>query len=317
MRLCKKLYFLAHFVFFVYTCVFPFRGPQKDLYKKKFIVDLKKNNVQDFIKFRDNGEVFQVFFAPNDDLQGLLVGLMGKEESSMIMTIYSLRDTKIYKAIKDALKRGVAIQIVFDSKFEKDGHEKKLIELEKMGAKIFVFKPPKDKPNEDITGIMHNKYVVFEKNINGMSLLWNGSCNFSSSSHMFNQENIYITSKSKMLQSYRNDFNTMKKKFCYPYEFNGDSDYSNEGNANETLVQSSILVNTLGKLKARIVPHQKQKKAKKKYNLRKRKRNTRYTARNEHENEHEDDYEEEISHKNKKRKISNNIKKSKLKKTKR
>jgi len=154
---------------------------------------------------------------------------MNKEKSRMRMTIYSLRDAKIYQAILGALKRGVEVEIAFDAKFAKDQYEKKLMELEAKGAKVFIFRSP-EKPHKYVTGIMHNKYVIFEKNIYGQTLLWSGSFNFTSSAHRLNQENAFVHNGKYLITSFADDFKNLKTKFCFPYVLNGDSDYDDSKN---------------------------------------------------------------------------------------
>ncbi|MFC1841606.1 phospholipase D-like domain-containing protein [Candidatus Dependentiae bacterium] len=275
MRINKKFLFIFISIFFIHFCLFSCQGPQDDLYKKNFIVDTEKNNVEDFIKLRE-GEISEAFFAPNADVQGLLIGLMKKEKSSMKMTIYSLRDNKIYNEILQARKRGVHVEIAFDAKFEEDRYEKKLVELEAKGAKVFVYKTLENKPHEHVTGIMHDKYVIFGKNIHGEPILWTGSFNFTHLANNYNQENVVIVNWKNLVKKYEDDFEVLKNDFCYEYVLNGDSDYVYESETDDDgdIIMSDVRTNKKKK-KSSISGKRKRSEArtkKKKYKLRKRKR---------------------------------------------
>jgi len=223
MQINKKFRFIVCGAIFISLHIFSSKGPDRqDFYKKDFTVD--REHPEKYIKLRADGLILHPFFSPNFDVQGILVGLMGKEESSLKMTIYSLRDRDIYGAILGALKRGVRVEIVFDKKFQEERFAKKLMELGAAGAVTYIFKGPEKKPHEDVTGIMHNKYVIFEKNIYGEKLLWSGSCNFSSSSHRLNQENVFVSNRSRLIEKFEVDFVRMKHEYCRP-DSTGDEDY--------------------------------------------------------------------------------------------
>jgi len=264
-RLLVGIVFLCPVSFHIFSCNHQRPPARGDWYKKKFIVDTENNNVTDFIKRRENGTILSSFFAPNADIQGLLVGLMKKEKKSMRITIYSLRDTKIFNTILEALDRGIDVEVIFDSRFEKDQLEKKLKTLDTKGAKVFVFKRPKNRPHEHITGIMHNKYVLFEDNIYGEKLLWSGSCNFSSSSHRLNQENIYVCNNRSLFNDFALDFELCKRDFCYPYG-KPDSAYVNEINNNIEQLSNEQLEKAinLGRTKPPVLNQQVTVKRKKK-----------------------------------------------------
>jgi len=227
MQINKKFRFIVCGAIFISLHIFSSKGPDRqDFYKKDFTVD--REHPEKYIKLRADGLILHPFFSPNFDVQGILVGLMGKEESSLKMTIYSLRDRDIYGAILGALKRGVRVEIVFDKKFQEERFAKKLKKLEAAGVVTYIFKGPEKKTYEDVTGIMNNKYVIFEKNIYGDNLVWSGSSNFSSSYHRLNQENVFVSNNLLLIKYFEDDFMQMKHEYCRP-DATGDEDYYDQG----------------------------------------------------------------------------------------
>ena len=63
--------------------------------------------------------------------------------------------------------------------------------------------------------IMHNKFVIFGKNISNKPLLWTGSFNFTKSAQLKNQENVVILDEQYLIQKYEKQFEVIKKRISY------------------------------------------------------------------------------------------------------
>lgn len=163
-----------------------------------------------------------VLFAPDDNILEVLTHLMEHEKTSIRMAAFLLTDYEIIKQLMAARDRGVDVEIVFDTKAVANYHAKKVRLLKNKGVKIFVYKQLThnshgEKAEDNISNIMHNKFIVFGNNIFGKSLLWTGSFNFTYSAHKWNQENVVIFDDADMIVKFINRFDYLKKERCYAY----------------------------------------------------------------------------------------------------
>lgn len=177
--------------------------------------------LEDFLScFKNSGKY--VLFAPDDNILEVITHLIEHEKTSIRMAAFLLTDYEIIKYLLAAKDRGVDVEIVFDSKAVQGYHAKKVRLLKNKGVKIFVYKPLThnrhgDKAEENISNIMHNKFIVFGNNIFGKSLLWTGSFNFTYSAHKWNQENVVILDDADMIKKFVNRFDYIKNEHCYAY----------------------------------------------------------------------------------------------------
>ena len=155
-----------------------------------------------------DGSFKQAFFAPDDDLQELLIQLIKHEQANIKAAIFSFTDGEIAQALLDAHARGIAVEIVTDISSIRDKFNK--IELlKKKGIKIHVYKP---QSLTILNNIMHNKFVLFGKNVGGKSLLWTGSFNFTKSAKINNQENVIILDEMHLIERYHKQFGLLKER---------------------------------------------------------------------------------------------------------
>ena len=59
---------------------------------------------------------------------------------------------------------------------------------------------------------MHNKFILFGKNVGGKSLFWTGSFNFTKSAKMNNQENVVILDEIQLIDRYNKQFAVLKER---------------------------------------------------------------------------------------------------------
>lgn len=155
-----------------------------------------------------DGKCIHAFFSPDDDLASLMIELIYAEQKSIALALFSFTDGTIAQALMNAYDRGIKITLVVDGSAVRDKFSKINL-LKKHGITVFVYEP------HEITilnNIMHNKFVLFEKNVGGKSLLWTGSYNFTKSASKNNQENILLLDTMKLIERYRQQFLTLKQR---------------------------------------------------------------------------------------------------------
>lgn len=150
----------------------------------------------------------QAFFSPDDNVQEILVQLIDQEKKGIKIAIFSFTDGKIAQALIDARYRGVQVEIIVDISGLRDKFSK-IETLKAHGVKVTVYDP---KNNTVYNNIMHHKFVIFENNIGGKSLLWTGSYNFTKSATLNNQENVLVLDEIHLIQKYAQQFELIKER---------------------------------------------------------------------------------------------------------
>ncbi len=150
----------------------------------------------------------QAFFSPDDNVQEILVQLIDQEKKSIKIAIFSFTDGKIAQALVDARRRGVQVEVIVDITGTRDKFSK-IDWLTQNGIKVTVYDP---KNNSIYNDIMHHKFVIFENNIGGKSLLWTGSYNFTKSATLKNQENVLVLDEIHLIAKYSHQFALIKDR---------------------------------------------------------------------------------------------------------
>lgn len=164
-------------------------------------------NIPGLLQCKD-GSFKHALFSPEDDVQKILLELIGQEKDYILVAVFSFTDGAIAQALIDAKKRGVTVEVITDiscmrDKFSKIGF------LKEQGVKVFVYNP---KNLSILNNIMHHKFVLFGNNIENKPLLWTGSFNFTKSANVNNQENILILDELPLIERYRKQFALLKEK---------------------------------------------------------------------------------------------------------
>jgi mitochondrial cardiolipin hydrolase len=220
MKLVLLMVIINFFLSNIYCSAPPFNAP--DLGKTHFIVgmpaaeDKKVDQAVVMCQADDltallrcvDGSFKQAFFSPDDDLENLLIQLITVEQHSIKAAVFSFTNGDIAKALIHAHRRGIDIEIVTDISCLKDKFNK-IDLLKKAGIKIFVYNP---RNTSIFNNIMHNKFVLFGKNVANKSLLWTGSFNFTKSAKINNQENIIIVDEMHLIERYRKQFALLKQR---------------------------------------------------------------------------------------------------------
>ena len=157
-----------------------------------------------------DGSIKYALFAPDDDVQKILLDLIDQEKKSIKIAIFSFTDAKVAQAILDAADRKVNVQIIADDSCLTDRFAK-ITFLQEHGIPIHIY----ESENKSLfADIMHNKFIIFEQNIGNRSLLWTGSFNFTQSARKRNQENVVILDDTLLIERYRKQFELLKERIA-------------------------------------------------------------------------------------------------------
>jgi phosphatidylserine/phosphatidylglycerophosphate/cardiolipin synthase-like enzyme len=156
----------------------------------------------------NDGSYKQAFFSPDDDLQGILIQLINNEKSSIRAAIYSFTDGDIARALIEAHERGIVVEIITDHSSMKDKFNK-LELLKKSKITVLAYNP---RTVTVLNNIMHNKFVLFGKNVEDKSLLWTGSFNWTKSAKVNNQENVIVLDEAHLFDRYDKQFALLKER---------------------------------------------------------------------------------------------------------
>lgn len=153
-------------------------------------------------------KIARAFFAPDDPIKPLLIGLIDAEKKSISVAIYTLTDKEIARAFIRARERGVCVECVTDPGYGKDRYSK-IAQLANAGIAIWVYQPSDD---ERSSSLMHDKFVIFGDSVEDHSLVWTGSFNFTARAHGRNQENVVILDNKDIVERFKKQFELLKMR---------------------------------------------------------------------------------------------------------
>lgn len=178
----------------------------------------------------DDGGVKHVFFTPDDHVQKKLLHLIQQEKKSIKITAYAFTNGDVAQEVANAARRKVAVEMVVDPNVLQDSYSKIEIVYE-AHVPIFVYNPQyhdhacldkKRKKAGKFTSLMHNKFIIFGKNIADKKLVWTGSCNLTNAAlrprdQVGNQENVLLTDEPRFVKKYEAQFEKLKER-SKPYD---------------------------------------------------------------------------------------------------
>ncbi len=155
-----------------------------------------------------------VFFSPDDDIRGLLLGMIKKEQDCIKIAMFNFTESKIADALADAHKRGVHVELIVDPSCLRS-HKNKIGVLARKGIQVFVYNAEQSSAPNGWTSCMHNKFAIFGKNALNRPCVWTGSFNFTRSAGT-NQENVVILEEVHVVKKFDTQFEKLKER-CQPY----------------------------------------------------------------------------------------------------
>jgi phosphatidylserine/phosphatidylglycerophosphate/cardiolipin synthase-like enzyme len=154
-----------------------------------------------------DGKIAHALFSPDDNVQDVLIDLINKEQKCIDIAVFSFTNKKIAQALLRAHERGIRIRIIVDQISVHDRFGK-IHKLCKGGLKnICVYQSTKRKslfPDR-----MHNKFIIFGKNILNKTFVWTGSFNFTRSATQANQENVVIVENINIMNKFKKQFKVL------------------------------------------------------------------------------------------------------------
>lgn len=155
------------------------------------------------------GKVRQVFFAPDANVQKALMHLIDTEKKKITIAMYTFTDADVAKALIRASERGVTVEVLIDGSCLQERYNKIGMMRDKK-VRIYVYDLLKQPAGKQ--GIMHNKFVIFSRNLLDRSVVWTGSYNFTRSAYQRNQENAVVSDESWLVARYEQQFEKLKKQ---------------------------------------------------------------------------------------------------------
>ena len=134
----------------------------------------------------------QVYFSPNGGCTEAVVRELNAAKQSVLVQAYSFTSTPIAKALVEAHKRGVKVEVILD----------KSQRTEKYSAADFLVNMGIPTKIDDKHAIAHNKVMV----IDGSTVI-TGSFNFTKSAEERNAENLLVTRSPELATKYTANWN--------------------------------------------------------------------------------------------------------------
>ncbi|MDR3550096.1 MAG: phospholipase D-like domain-containing protein [Candidatus Babeliales bacterium] len=194
-------------------------APTKELLQSKKEIESTSSAVAEDGSFNliCDGCVKQIFFAPDDMVQKVLIYLINHEQTSIRLAAFAFTDKDVAMALSAAYERGVRIEMIVDPGCIRDRFGK-IPMLQQKGLDVFVYNPnyKKEATKSFLVSIMHHKFIIFEKNIGDKRILWTGSFNFTRSAHRHNQENVLLLDDAAIIKKYADQFEILKSRSHKP-----------------------------------------------------------------------------------------------------
>ena len=143
-----------------------------------------------------NNTPTQVCFSPNGDCTEAIVNQIYNAKSEILIQAYSFTSTPIAKALVNAHKKGVHVEIILD----KSNKSKKYSAGDftaHMGVTTYI---------DSRHAIAHNKIIIIDK-----ETVITGSFNFTKAAEEKNAENLLIIRNKKLAETYIDNWNKHKE----------------------------------------------------------------------------------------------------------
>lgn len=137
-------------------------------------------------------------------IQRTILGLIDSltPGEGVYITTFILTDETIAHALLTAHKKGVLILVVADGEYAYKG-KSKIPLLIKAGIPVYIYTQPRAN-QEDRSGIMHNKFIIFEAQ--ERHIVVTGSYNLTQSAANKNQENLVLIDHPHTIKEFKEHF---------------------------------------------------------------------------------------------------------------
>ena len=128
-----------------------------------------------------------VFFSPSGGCTQAIVGEIGRAKSTIQMQAFSFSSAPIARALVDAHKRGVNVQVIMDKSVETEEHSSANTVL-RGGVTVLM---------DAQHSIAHNKVMVIDSQV-----VITGSFNFTHAAEAYNAENVLVIRDRDLARKY-------------------------------------------------------------------------------------------------------------------
>ena len=144
----------------------------------------------------------QTCFSPQGRCSAHIVREIEKAQKELLIAVYAFTNDDLARAVAQAKKRGVSVQIVLDREFDaaNEKSQGRFLEEQRVPLKrVSGMKPP---AREKETGLMHQKFAVIDRKI-----VFTGSYNWTRSADNVNDENLlWFRDAGPLAEEYRKVF---------------------------------------------------------------------------------------------------------------
>jgi phosphatidylserine/phosphatidylglycerophosphate/cardiolipin synthase-like enzyme len=131
--------------------------------------------------------VVQACFSPHGKCSTHILREIDKAQKELLIAVYAFTSDEIARAVVQAKKRGVSIQIVLDREFDAANEKSQGRFLEEQKIPLKRISGTKAMALEKEAGLMHQKFSVIDRKI-----VFTGSYNWTRSADSSNDENLLL-----------------------------------------------------------------------------------------------------------------------------
>ncbi|MGA2332221.1 MAG: phospholipase D family protein [Syntrophales bacterium] len=146
--------------------------------------------------FAFQADITKVCFSPNGGCTENIVEQINAAKSEILVQAYSFTSAPIAKALTNAFKRGVKVQVILD-KSQKSERYTSATFISNAGIPTFI---------DDKHAIAHNKIMIIDK-----ETLITGSFNFTKAAEEKNAENLLVIKSKELAKEYLDNWHKHKE----------------------------------------------------------------------------------------------------------
>lgn len=193
-----------HFWFLTVIIVFS----SFSIVSKKLAVHSSQRNLRETI-VKENCVKCALFPSKNNITQ-IIVDLIKQEQKSIKIAMYLLTDKSIAEALVQAKQmQNIEIELITCGTTLSSTSNKALF-LQNNDINVYIFHPCKNKKYCEPR--MHDKFFIFEKNIDDKSILCTGSFNCTKNAQENNKENVIILEDKYFIELFKQEFEDIKQE---------------------------------------------------------------------------------------------------------
>ena len=149
-----------------------------------------------------------VYFTPSYKAEGAIEDLIDNANKTIDIAMYTFTSRYLAQHLIDAENRGVKIRVLLDRKSNdpKENEYTKYLYLKKNGINI-RFAAAHTYKRWKRSGIMHNKFAIFDNKI-----VETGSLNWTASAFVVNDENVLVIRRQDIANVYEEKFEALWEK---------------------------------------------------------------------------------------------------------